>query len=221
MSTPETIDWDALFPGCYNASDFDGRESTVTISALRREELTKIGRGGTPTGETEEKPVVLFSDAAKKLVLNKTNAALIAAMHGKKTSQWVGKRITLHAEAGCGFGKPGVRVCGSPDIAKEVRATIGLPPDPKRVYVLRKTGAAPEPKKGPRPSLAEVLDDHGLTWDALDAWCTANGKAPLSAGSPSVQQTAADWLSGSPDRLDEVRRHVADTEADPADSDLF
>jgi len=153
--------WDELFPGTFSATDFEGGvEITARIETIRHEMLTVIGPGGKPTGDTERKPVVFFSDHPKRLVLNKTNGALIKGMHGGKTSGWIGKRITMHAEPGCGFGRPGVRVCGSPDITKPVKVKPGLPPKPDRVYTLRPAGeqtqAQPKPTD-PRATLDRIL----------------------------------------------------------------
>jgi hypothetical protein len=45
-------------------------------------------------GEKERKPVLIFADE-KRMVLNKTNANSIAAMHGQDTDLWINKEITL------------------------------------------------------------------------------------------------------------------------------
>ncbi|MCC6786062.1 MAG: hypothetical protein IT457_24680 [Planctomycetes bacterium] len=71
-----------------------GRDGvTLTISAVEIEDL-KTNRG------TEKKPVVRFREyegrnPSKRLVMNKTNARLIAKLYGHETSNWIGKRITL------------------------------------------------------------------------------------------------------------------------------
>ncbi len=80
-----------LFPSDYvGAHDLGGEDKTVTVAKVSVQELTMQG------GATEQKPVVEFSDAKKKLVLNKTNAAIVAKLHGTNTDDWVGKRITLY-----------------------------------------------------------------------------------------------------------------------------
>lgn len=45
-------------------------------------------------GGKEKKPVVHF-DGEKRMVLNKTNAGIIAGIHGDDTDQWQGKEVTL------------------------------------------------------------------------------------------------------------------------------
>ena len=47
------------------------------------------------TGKSIDKAIVSFSGAKKRLILNKTNAKVIAMAHGKKPSAWIGQKITL------------------------------------------------------------------------------------------------------------------------------
>ena len=46
-------------------------------------------------GKQINKAIVAFKGAKKRLILNKTNAKVIAMAHSKKASEWVGKKITL------------------------------------------------------------------------------------------------------------------------------
>ena len=48
----------------------------------------------TDDGGKERKPVVHF-DGEKRMVLNKTNAGIIAALHGDDTDLWLNKEVTL------------------------------------------------------------------------------------------------------------------------------
>lgn len=187
----EIPNWDELFPGTFNAGDFEGGiEITARIETIRHEMLTVIGSGGKPTGEKERKPVVFFGDHPKRLVLNRTNAALIGAMHGKKTSGWIGKRITMHAEPGCGFGRPGVRVCGSPDIAKEVKVKPGLPPKPDRVYTLRPTGQQTTTATTKPPDTRTTADKIAAGEEHLGPEVTAEVR---TAGGYPLDGDPADW----------------------------
>ena len=38
-----------------------------------------------------------FNESEKKLILNKTNAELIASLHGRDYEHWSGKQVTLFA----------------------------------------------------------------------------------------------------------------------------
>lgn len=73
------------------ACHLDFHDVTVTIKRVSAGEIT--GQGGKKSG----KPIVEFSDHARKLALNKTNGKIIADMLGTPdVSKWVGKRITLY-----------------------------------------------------------------------------------------------------------------------------
>jgi len=81
---------------------------TLTIASVAVESL-KTNRG------SEKKPIVRFKEMearaakggspAKKLVLNKTNAKLIAKMHGFETEAWAGKQVTLFPTQCEAFGE--------------------------------------------------------------------------------------------------------------------
>jgi hypothetical protein len=66
------------------ATDLQGKEPTVIISHVKKEE---VGDG--------EKPVIYFSGKEKGIVLNKTNATNIADIYGPETDAWSGKAVTL------------------------------------------------------------------------------------------------------------------------------
>ena len=63
-------------------------------------------------GGEVSKYIMAFEGKDKKLVLNKTNANLIAGQHGEETDNWIGKQIKLY-EAQVDFGGrtvPAIRV---------------------------------------------------------------------------------------------------------------
>ncbi len=68
----------------------DGKDKTVTITAVAGGELTSIG------GRKSKKPCLSIKGTEKKLAINSTNGKTIAAMYGKFIEDWVGKRITLY-----------------------------------------------------------------------------------------------------------------------------
>lgn len=74
-----------VFPSKYlKAADLDGRELTVRISHMKLEEVG-----------SDKRMVCYFERAQKGLVLNKTNANMIALAYGQETEDWIGKEITL------------------------------------------------------------------------------------------------------------------------------
>jgi len=74
------------FPSKYlKASDLQGRNISVTISNVEKED---IGKG-------EEKLIIYFQGKQKGMVLNKTNANNIAAIYGPETDDWIGQPIVI------------------------------------------------------------------------------------------------------------------------------
>jgi len=103
-----------LYPSLYlGAVDLNGKDVTLTIRRVIVEDL-KTERG------TEKKPVMYFeetkkNDKEKRLVLNKTNAMAIAAIHGNEVNDWTGKQVTFCPTKVSAFGKEvdAIRVRGN------------------------------------------------------------------------------------------------------------
>lgn len=98
-----------LYPSKYlKADDVEdmGGEVRALIKCLKIEELQDN------EGKSEDKPVLYFLRVDKGLVLNKTNADLIATMHGDETDNWTGKEVLLVTESVTAFGqtRPAIRV---------------------------------------------------------------------------------------------------------------
>ena len=75
-----------VFPSNYlKASDLGGRKLKLTIEKV---ELEKVG--------SDQKPVLYFVGKEKGLVLNKTNAQVIASSHSPETDGWEGKEIAIY-----------------------------------------------------------------------------------------------------------------------------
>lgn len=82
----------AMFQGNYlDASDLAGTgDVTLVIDSVVPPNEEKDA-----AGKVINKGVVRFKGARKAMILNKVNAKMIAMIHGKKSSQWVGKTISL------------------------------------------------------------------------------------------------------------------------------
>ena len=91
------------------AADLQGRDVTLTIESLSKEELRV-------EGGMEDKWTLRFVEMesrrrkdpdaiAKKLVLNKTNAKTIAKLLGNETDGWKGKAITVYPTTCKAFGE--------------------------------------------------------------------------------------------------------------------
>lgn len=74
------------FPSNYlKAADLQGRRALVTISHVKMEDI----------GD-DHKPVLYFAGKEKGMVLNRTNANMIAEITGiEETDQWNGKSVVL------------------------------------------------------------------------------------------------------------------------------
>lgn len=95
------MDIRTAFGSYLKAADIDsaGGSMRLRIKSFKMETL----KGN--DGEEEVKPVVAFQGADKALILNKTNANRIAAVHGWETDDWIGKVIELYVENVEAFGK--------------------------------------------------------------------------------------------------------------------
>lgn len=88
-----------LFPSKYlKAHDLGGKAFTLTIRAATLEEL---GYGA----EKERKLALAFDGATKLMLLNRTNAMIIASMYGPETNGWIGKAITAYSARIKAFGQ--------------------------------------------------------------------------------------------------------------------
>ena len=83
------MDINSLFPSNYlKAADLQGQPRRVTIAGCAPE----------PLGQGETKPVLRFAGLPRGLVLNRTNAAVLAAAFGTETTAWVGQLVELYPD---------------------------------------------------------------------------------------------------------------------------
>jgi len=78
------------FPSAFiNAAALNGKTHTVQIKRFDpKVEMT----------DGELKPAIYFENKPAGLILNKTNATVMASLHGAETDQWIGKLIDLRSE---------------------------------------------------------------------------------------------------------------------------
>jgi hypothetical protein len=140
-----------MFPSRYlKCGDLDGREVTVTIEAVKIENV----------GQTKEaKPVLFFKGASKGMVLNRTNSKRIETIAGSSdTDDWTGKRIVLYPTE--------TEFAGEVVECIRVRA-ISQPSKPAKP-----TKAAAKPQKKAKvvePEPDDPLPEPGETADVEDA----------------------------------------------------
>ena len=78
----------AAFPSKYlKASDLNDKPFVLTMDKVTIEEVGK---------QQDERPILYFLKAEKGLVLNKTNANVIAKLYGDDTDGWEGNQIELY-----------------------------------------------------------------------------------------------------------------------------
>ncbi len=78
------------FPSKYlKAADLNNRTIKVSVNKIVFEEIGQ---------DKDKKPILYFNGAEKGLVLNKTNATAIGAVHGEQMDGWPGKEIELFSQ---------------------------------------------------------------------------------------------------------------------------
>ena len=122
---------DTLHPSSFlRAGDVASRDFILCIKSLSFEEFDR------DEGGTEERPCLRFTKTDKGLVLNKTNARMIASLHGTETDDWVGKLIAVGLENVPFKGKivPAIRIRGHVPAAGNGQAAQPEPqPEPVSV----------------------------------------------------------------------------------------
>ncbi len=87
-----------LFPSRFlKAHDLNGKPYTLTISNVSLED---VGHGA----EKESKLTLAFEKATKMMLLNRTNAMIIASLYGPETDAWKGKAVTVYSARVKAFG---------------------------------------------------------------------------------------------------------------------
>lgn len=87
-----------IFPSKYlKAHDLGGKSFTLTIRAAS---LEKVGHGQ----EQELKLAIAFEKATKMMLINRTNAMIIASLYGPETDQWIGKAVIVYSARVKAFG---------------------------------------------------------------------------------------------------------------------
>jgi hypothetical protein len=172
-----------MYPGEYlEAEDLRGNTVVVTITDINAKEL-EFEKG------KKRAFLLTFTGKKKALLLNVTNAHMIAAIHGENPNQWRGKRIALYPTT-TRLGAdtvPCIRVWGSPDQAADIkfRKKIGYKMVSTTLHKSVPTGdvkqAAPEehddePEIDPGPFDVAILE----AWSIL-GWSLEQGGKHITA----------------------------------------
>ena len=102
-----------LFPSQYLAASDVEQKPVVTIKNIVKKNMKNRD------GEDEVKPVLFFNELEKGMVLNKTNADIIASLYGNTLEDWTNERVQLHSVMVEAFGKrqPAIRIMETKPIA--------------------------------------------------------------------------------------------------------
>ncbi len=143
-------DFKTLFTGRFLASpDLGKNEVTVKIESVTSEAVRDDEKG------TERKRWILYFEGKDKgMLLNKTNALLIAALcRSSMTEDWIGHSITVGVRR-VQLGPEmvdGLRVIGSPELTAPLDVPIKMPRKKARTETLAPTGKA-QSKSPPPPA---------------------------------------------------------------------
>lgn len=108
--TEQREHWKKLFnPAYLGEYEFKpGEEKIVTVKSIGDQEITGTG------GKKENKPVMMFDEPIKPLILNTVNCKMMTKLFKSPIyADWIGKQITLYGDPSVTFGKEtvgGVRI---------------------------------------------------------------------------------------------------------------
>lgn len=139
--------WESRFKGEYiSAAELGDRRPTFTIAKITISRVEDEKKK-----KDVDKPVMWFKEIDRGWMYCKTTGHCCSAMFGEDDDAWVGKRITLYADPEVRFGSEqvgGIRIAGSPDIAKPMTVRIKFPK--KKAYELQLVPTRP-PQQQPNP----------------------------------------------------------------------
>ncbi len=118
--------WESRFKGDYlSAAELGDRRPTLTITKISTSKVDDEKKK-----KEVDKAVMWFKEIDRGFMYCKTTGHSLAAMFGEDDDNWIGKRVTLFADPNVHFGGEqvgGIRVVGSPDIAKQIVVRIKFP----------------------------------------------------------------------------------------------
>lgn len=164
-------------------------------------------------GDERDRGVVWFEEDPRGLVLSVTLTVILRELFGVDLSAWVGKRVTLYNDKSVRFGGKavgGIRIKGSPDIARDVEITAGGNAFSKGTKYRIQAEKDADP-------LAEALQGAGLTVAAFDSWAESAGRPPAAKMSAEKRAQAARWIRSTGHEA--IRAHVEKAAGAPDDFD--
>jgi hypothetical protein len=136
-----------MFPSKWLKADDleEGERRVLTIKDVRYEEVGQ---------KKEQKPILEFRED-KPMILNKTNASVIAHLYGNHTDEWIGKKVVIYVTEVDSFGDKSWAL----RVRNEVpQTTVAQPPAPQAV----------SPGTGDNTLRARVIEAARKAWPDSD-----------------------------------------------------
>lgn len=132
------MDISELFPNRFlKSQQLKKGDATLTILTVAIEKFP-----GKKRGQEDVKGVITFKETHLAWILNKTNASCLAAMWGRETNAWIGKRVTLwpmpFSNPFTGEQTTALRVRGSPELQADLPCSLQIGRDVVQV-TMKKT----------------------------------------------------------------------------------
>jgi len=194
-----------MFPSEYVAAvEFKGRDVVLTIAGVQIEQLMRQG-----SKQKEDKPILLFKETKKKMVLNKTNAGTIADLYGVNAEKWVGHKVALY---------PTTTHCGRDTVdcirVRPVRPTGETPLPPKEVL------ADPEPRQEQPDDFQALADTQEAGPQLPPASASSGTQSPTpgasAKGTGAVGKPQSSETSSNRPMTDEEAAAIREQEAKEA-----
>lgn len=184
---------DLPYLGAYSLENIKEHELTLTIKAVKGEEIT--GEGGLKN----KKPVLYFHENAKPMVLNSTNAKTLTTLAGSSdTDAWVGLRITVFASK-TKFGRDMVDCLRiRPFLAKPATASTKQP-DPIKCADCGKTVTAYTAPSGKTFTAENIAENAMKKYSRVRCMECITADAQLRPSEPSPDQTEGDHYDPTQD----------------------
>lgn len=150
------MDYSEMFPGRFLKSQkLTKGDATLTIVTVKIEKFPPKKKGE----PDEVKGIVTFKETPLQWMLNKTNASCLAAIFGRETKNWIGKRVTLWPapffNQFTGEHTTALRVRGSPDMQADKSCKLQIGREVIQVTLKKTmTRGAPAPQPSPPPPAA-------------------------------------------------------------------
>lgn len=171
----EAMDMMLGFLGQYiSAAELGDKSPTLTIASVALEKVEQLKDDGMASAaKVRDRVVIYFSESksGRGWLLNRTNAEALKELWGRETDNWIGHKVTIHAQMVRVGAKtePGIRVKGSPELSAPRTFSLKLPRKRPQDYRLVPTGTGGEKKPLYDTESAEFLLET-MSAAERDAW---------------------------------------------------